>query len=842
MPCRLLALVLLGLTAHAGEFAFAVKGPDVEFNETTRTARIQDTGAGQLLDSIVVTASCGGKQMSSNDANLRCTVTKDAGRGETVVAFADAFTLKFVAKGAEIAVSVEGKLDGTATFRARSGLAPGAMPGLLKDQADGDKGVLVTRLGPAAIPGACSLYDPFRDVGITASPRERVRWFNAKWWELHATGETGQPLVTLRFQQHCYHTGQNLPYFTPILYRPKRWLTAPVVATAWHGIQAANGRPEQTKERLFPQIDWVADHLLPYAEGGMVFQIGDGYALDDDKAMQELSDYIRSKNVAPGISFAPFAVAPKDEVVAHPTWFLKDQDDKPIPAFGGVNWAGTYTLNANNERAVSTWYTIWWRRLSGAWNFDFFSIDGQPEAIEAYRKAGNGNGMEGYREGLKYGRQVVESNKFINASSGTPVEALGLVDGSRTGGNVNDDVHAMEALIGWNFLNNVGWYCNPGTTTRLSKAPVERARLNAQARALTGQQFVADDLWTETPPDIRRVWQRSFPTLDIRPANFYRITEWRTYDLFDLRIARPWGTWDVAALFNYGDGPAEKPLDLARLPLEAQEVHVYDFWRSEYLGRFRRDAKLSIPLAGWEGRTYALVPAADGRPTLISTSRHVSQGGLDLDALDWKRDGERWTATGKSSHLVKSELYELVFAAGRYGVATATSSDCEPTVSRAAGVIRVAITPAKGNTADWQVTFEPLPENLASKAKAQASSSLDAEHDATCVNDDNPATRWCGRKDETDGAWIELAWGEPVTFDRVSIDEWAADGPRMQEWRLLAGAEETQEIAHGSAIGPGFSIALTAPVQAKRLRLVIAKAGNAPSIREIEVQRVKKGP
>jgi len=292
------------------------------------------------------------------------------------------------------------------------------------------------------------------------------------------------------------------------------------------------------------------------------------------------------------------------------------------------------------------------------------------------------------------------------------VEAIGFVNGSRTGGDTGNDPHAIDVVLRWNYLNNVAWWSDPDAAANLHKAPVERVRLNAQARVLTGQQFLTDDVWTKVPPPVCRVWQQSFPSLDIHPANFYPVGDLGRYDLFDLRIAKPWATWDVVGLFNYDGRAVEKTLDLGRLPLDAAEVHVFDYWRNVYLGRFPRDAKLPAAMAAFEGRLFCVVPALDDRPALVSTSRHLSQGGLDLERVAWKQDGARWTVSGKSTHLVKGDPYELVFAAGRLAAKAATSPGGKVALSRGGGVARATLVPDAGGAADWEVVFAPITEGL----------------------------------------------------------------------------------------------------------------------------------
>jgi hypothetical protein len=317
--------------------------------------------------------------------------------------------------------------------------------------------------------------------------------------------------------------------------------------------------------------------------------------------------------------------------------------------------------------------------------------------------------VAGYRKGLAAGRAIVGADKFINGCWGMPIEGAGIMNGSRTGGDTGYHGHAVGVIIGNNYLNNILWWCDPDAAAVQHDKPVESVRLNSQARALTGQQFLTDDLWTKVPPAICRVWQQCFPTLDIRPANLYPIgKEWSDYDIFDLRVAGPLGTFDVVGLFNYESRPAVKKLELGRLPLEASEVHVFEYWSSTYLGRLDNKAAVARRLKPLEGQIFAVVPAVDDKPNLISTSRHVSQGGLDVAAARWSRSGKSWIVKGRSEHLVAGDPYELVFAAGRFRCTGAKAGGCPWTLVNRNGLARVTVKPAASGSVSWEIFFEPI--------------------------------------------------------------------------------------------------------------------------------------
>jgi len=716
LVCLLATPVATAAQTTAGEPAkvyMATSGDlTVKFDADRRWFSICRCGD-PVLEGLNVTAKVGEGEVFSADKSLKLGECS-AAAGTLTVRFENAFTVNVVLKENEVQVHVEGNRDGPATVLAgvcRTGL----VAAMLQDEAAADRGVLVTTLGPAIVPGVSSLYKPQTDTAMTIGPAQGVWWEQyGGQWLVGAPVSPAQP-ATFRFIPHYYRDTLGIKYYAPMEER-KRWPTAPVVAMTWYGIEAMKGRPAQTMERLRPEIDWVAAHLAPYTDGNLVFQLDDNYPERDDKAMREISDYIRSKGLVPGIWFTPYGVAPAGEAEKHPDWFLRDAEGKLLTAFAGISYrlpslkgASNYVLNATNPDAVQAWYATWWKKASETWNYDFFKIDGQPSVVAAYAKAANGGGIDGYRKGLEVARSIVGPEKFINACSGTPVEAVGRVDGSRTGPDTGYHPHAIEVVLRWNFLNNVAWWCDPDAAASLYKAPIERVRLNAQARALTGQQFLTDDLWTKVSPETMRAWQQSFPMLDIRPVNLYPIKDWRKYDHFDLRVAKPWGTYDVVGLFNYDGTAAEKALDLGRLPLEAKEVHVFDFWRGAYLGRFARQAKIPQTLAAYEGKLFSVVPVAgEDRPVLISTSRHVSQGGLDLAELAWKQDGPRWTARGKSTHLVKGDAYELVFAAGRCRATAAKASAGKVSTTRSGGTVRATVLPEAAGAADWEVTFESV--------------------------------------------------------------------------------------------------------------------------------------
>src|SRR5262249_18339043 len=179
--------------------------------------------------------------------------------------------------------------------------------------------------------------------------------------------------------------------------------------------------------------------------------------------------------------------------------------------------------------------------------------------------------------------------------------------------------------------------------------------------------------------------------------------------IWDLKVNHLGRNYDVVGLFNYDEGKSEQVnLNWKDLGLpENVPMHVYDFWNQEYVGAWENG--MTINLSPTSCRVLTLLPATD-QVQLISTSRHITQGWVDL--LEVNRNEAANSYAGKSS-VIKNDPYELRFAFPRgknFRIKTATA--------RGAGNLPVKITNHQGwatmqfisprtTPVNWSVTFEP---------------------------------------------------------------------------------------------------------------------------------------
>ena len=111
-------------------------------------------------------------------------------------------------------------------------------------------------------------------------------------------------------------------------------------------------------------------------------------------------------------------------------------------------------------------------------------------------------------------------------------------------------------------------------------------------------------------------------------------------------------------VFNFDESEAGfvlRGVERSRVCRRIDLVHVFDFWNKEYLGAWEKG--ISVDLMPNEHESF-YVDAGEDQMQLVSTSRHITQGWVDLIS-HITSSGNRYS--GKS-RLIKNDPYNLRFA------------------------------------------------------------------------------------------------------------------------------------------------------------------------------------
>jgi alpha-galactosidase len=109
------------------------------------------------------------------------------------------------------------------------------------------------------------------------------------------------------------------------------------------------------------------------------------------------------------------------------------------------------------------------------------------------------------------------------------------------------------------------------------------------------------------------------------------------------RIDRPWGSWCLVGLFNQDDAPRQVRVAWHQLGLAAGAYHATEFWTHSYLGCSEQGVALTIEA---HGAAVLAIHERQDQPQLLSTSFHISQGGVEVASWEYEEDSNRvrWTA------------------------------------------------------------------------------------------------------------------------------------------------------------------------------------------------------
>ena len=472
--------------------------------------------------------------------------------------------------------------------------------------------------------------------------------------------------------------------------------------------------------------DWIAKNLIEY--GAKYVQIDDGWQAERangkhgsrdwtgvDTAfpggMADLAKYIKSKGLTPGIWIAPHGQSNESVVNRNKGVFIL----KPDGTSASKTWEGDWLVDGSSAEGNAYMKDLF--KMMVDWGYDYFKIDGQPIVPEEYARnkallKNPGEADEVYRKTLNTIREAIGPNRYLLGCWGLPVEGAGIMDGTRTGGDV---------VLGWDgfftslgptmesyYQHNIVWYTDPDVMLLRQPLTLDQARVWATLQGLTGQALMSSDRLMDLSEDRVELMKRVYPAVDIRPLDLF--PSQRNKRIWDLKVNHLGREYDVVGLFNFEEGKSESiRLDWKDLGLpEGVPIQVYDFWNHEYMGAW--EAGMAIVLPPTSCRVLTLMPNTNDIQ-LISTSRHITQGWVDLLSINYISDGKQFEGT---SHMIGNDPYELAFSYPRgeyYKVQRVKIKDQRKGIRikiedhQGWSTVRME-SPVSGEVG-WEVTFEP---------------------------------------------------------------------------------------------------------------------------------------
>lgn len=477
------------------------------------------------------------------------------------------------------------------------------------------------------------------------------------------------------------------------------------------------------------------EHLRDY--GFDFIQIDDGWQVGPrdftahkpdgpyPSGMKAVADAITAHGFRAGLWSIPFGWNHAAPALAdHPDWFVHREDG----SIYSVEWAGDCLDMSHPDARAFLRETV--ARMTGEWGYRYLKIDGLWSGMAVkllypdptYREDGLGDAtfhdasktnVEVYRDGLELVREAAGDDVFllgctVAQNMRTLGASIGLVDGMRIGRDIgaNWDHILPSARIGAHlyFLHGTVWYNDPDCLMLRDPLTLDQARAWASWICVSGQMNVVSEWLPSLAPEKLDIVKRTMPNHKCRA---------RPVDLFEREFPRIWHLpidqaglhWDIVALFNWDtDREAKLDLELAALGLDDHPYVGFDYWENAFLAPFSGTQTFTLRPASC--RVIALHRQLD-RPQLIGTSRHVTQGAVDLVSVTW--DAAANTLRGVSN-VVAKDPYELRLITPWKSAATAArteKADALIEVEHGVPQMRVLITSKKNREVKWEIPFNP---------------------------------------------------------------------------------------------------------------------------------------
>jgi len=531
-----------------------------------------------------------------------------------------------------------------------------------------DSPVLQASSGPAVRVGDDMLFDRKEDRILRFVPEGTFKLgfdWDRKAYSFRAGHVRDIPSFTLHIRVQEHYVAENMHMrYTPI--NKKGWFaTAPVGWMTWYSVRfdaceaevLENARKMKEllgayTDNLVSWVDWEWYHPKHNAKDDAGCDIFSPRKDAYPHGMAYVAEKIKETGCIPAIWIAPTNEPRKNK------WFKAHPECVRGP---WPNWSGQWWIDPSYPEVYSEYIPMVIRQM----------LDWGYRAIKWDCLSSNPAMWSNHRDELadpsvspeQYAHRVVAAGRkaagddifmlFCNPVTDSDMAAgADVFDAARIGGDVFGWYEFCERAIDRLFhffpLHNTIFYADGDNIVLRSEFnTVTQARSRVSFYGLTGLPVTVGDRFSEYDAARIDMLRRIVPVVDVSPAEFRSKFPIGGSRKIITAFSRSFGDWQVAALVNTREDPLELSLDFAadcRLETGGgRRYAVYDYWKGKFLGLYTTG--VSVRNAPFETAVLRVTPVIDDMlPTLISCSRHITQGGYELVYM--KRDAAGGTVRG----------------------------------------------------------------------------------------------------------------------------------------------------------------------------------------------------
>lgn len=421
--------------------------------------------------------------------------------------------------------------------------------------------------------------------------------------------------------------------------------------------------------------------------------------------MRWYAEKIKERGLKPGIWVRPFQmVEGAPERSEHPDWF---------------NSKGQ--MDFSNQQVLERVRTLF-RKLVNDWGYTYIKYDFPsydlfdawgPSLFESHWAHTDPHtqtitGIQTYRNAMETIRSSVPDTPLLACNS-VMAPTLGFANVFRIGDDVGDwnrtFTYGVRSVGARYYTNGVYWTNDPDCLLVREPFTIDQARMWASLIALSGGVVFISERLQELPPERLDIIKKAMPVYR-NPGEGYAfgrpmdLLENDPPEFWNLEVRKKFGKWNVVGLFNWSDRLRDKVIDLKSLGLESKTPFaVYDFWEGSYLGIVQDS--LAVNLKQLSCAVLAIHPATT-HPQFLSSNRHITQGGIDLDDIRWNDAAMKLSGVSK---VVKGYPHRMTIRVPD-GFVPSKYEGCKKISSADNRILLLRIRPQASGVVQWSVTFK----------------------------------------------------------------------------------------------------------------------------------------
>lgn len=419
---------------------------------------------------------------------------------------------------------------------------------------------------------------------------------------------------------------------------------------------------EVSEDEVLRNTEFAACHLRPF--GLEYVQLDEGYQRSHGDwegnarfphGMRWLAERIREHGLKPALWISPYVIADDTDVFRqHPDWLVRRRDGS-LQRIG--NWehesspgalaevVKRYCLDVTHPDAAA-WLRSLFATIAHDWGYEMIKLDFMAWSVLAAERFHDPTTPSAavYRKGLEIMRAGAGDRCHI-LDCGPGNTTVGLIDSLRVEADINygyaeaawkqyfEDPACSAAAAAKRYYFHRRTWANDVDHACLDLLPPAQAQAAATLVALSGGNMISGDRLVDLDPVKLEILKKITPSCGeaARPVDLFDAD---VPTAFVLRVQRPFARWHVFAVFNPDLRSAiERRFPVTRLGLDPEGRYLaFDFWRQRFAGEIANELLVRVEPGSV---TLLALHAATGAPQWLSTSRHVTQGTIEIEDMQW---------------------------------------------------------------------------------------------------------------------------------------------------------------------------------------------------------------